>query len=273
MIVSSSRRTDLPAFHAEWLTKSVGKGSVEVKNPFNAGQIRTVSLVPAPLGEMEALVLWTRDPTNLLPILPEWERAGVRTLFQVTLTAYPAALEPDVPPVGRVAAALKNLSQIVGRERIVWRYDPLFTARNPMLDADFHRKNFACLAEMLAPLVGSARISVYDAYAAAERRLKAASICFDPSLVSESVYGIVRIAHETGLSLTSCCEDLASFGIQPAGCIDWNLLNRLWNIDTGGKTDKNQRPSCLCAPSVDIGTYGTCGHGCLYCYATRRSGP
>ena len=46
MIVSASRRTDIPAFHAEWFMERVRAGFADVPNPFNARQRLHVDLRP-----------------------------------------------------------------------------------------------------------------------------------------------------------------------------------------------------------------------------------
>ena len=61
MIVSASRRTDVPALYPEWLLGRLAAGTAEVANPFNPSQVRQVDLRPTPGGTMQALVLWTRD--------------------------------------------------------------------------------------------------------------------------------------------------------------------------------------------------------------------
>lgn len=269
MIVSASRRTDLPAFHADWLAEKIALGSVEVANPFNPSQKRVVDLTPSPHGGMDALVVWTRNPAPLLPHLPEWEKRGVRSLYLVTLTGYPRALEPATPTPEEALAALRKLAGLVGRERIIWRHDPIFASGALKMNASWHAENFARLAEKVKELTRGVVLSVYDDYAAARGRLKRAGIDFDGAEALNAAGAVAKISRELALPAQACCEELSAFGVQRKGCIDWGVLGELWGIQGEGR-DGYQRKECLCAPSADIGSYSTCGHGCLYCYATRR---
>lgn len=239
-----------------------------VANPFNPKQVREVDLRPAPLGAMEALVLWTRNPAPMLDVLEEWETRGVRSLWLVTVTGYPLALESGAPDVGRVAQTLAKLSAMIGRERIIWRYDPLFASSALGMDAKWHADNFRRLSDILAGSVSGVILSLYDEYRAAKRRLAAAGIDFDPEAALEAAGEVASVCAREGIPAQSCCEELTGFGVEPGGCIDGGRLNRLFGIREW-RRDGHQRRGCLCAESVDIGGYGACAHGCLYCYATR----
>ncbi len=273
MIVSASRRTDVAAFHSGWLRERLAAGWVDVGNPFRPSRVRRVDLTPAPDGPLEALVLWTRDPAPLLPELDAWERRGLRTLWLVTVTGYPRVLEPGAPATETAATAVRALAARLGPERIAWRYDPVVLSRSLGMDAAWHARNFARLAEGLGGAAGRCIVSYYDDYAAPRRRLAAAGIDVAPrEEAAAALDGIAAAASALGLALRTCCEDWAEKGVRAGGCIDGALLDRLWGTAFGARRDPGQRKGCRCAPSVDIGTYGTCGHGCLYCYA-RRDGP
>jgi len=220
---------------------------------------------------MDALALWTRNPAPLLPLIPEWERRGIRTVWLVTLTGYPAWLEPAVPPPEEALRAIEALSSLVGRERIAWRYDPVFACPARGMDGAYHRENFARLAPRLRNFVRHGVVSLYDDYAKARRKLAAADAPFDPESALAAVRAVAEVAREEGFPLQSCCEELAAEGIPSGGCISGPWLDGLWNLGIGGAADQGQREGCLCAPSVDIGAYGTCRHGCLYCYAAGNA--
>lgn len=270
MIVSASRRTDVPAFYAPWLLRRLREGYADVANPFAPGKVRRVDLRSAPGGSLEILALWTRRPGPLLAALPEWEESGLRSLWAVTITGYPELLEPAAPPKATALAELRALASVVGPERVVWRYDPLLLCPSAGVDATWHRRNFREIASALAGSTGRCVLSLYDDYAKARKRLAAAGLPVLPDEASVPLAGELRnIAGEHGIELHSCCEELETVGIPPGACIDGALIDRLWGLGLGSRTDPGQRKGCRCAPSVDLGAYDTCLHGCLYCYATR----
>lgn len=272
MIVSASRRTDVPALHAGWLLERVASGYADVRHPFAPSRVRRVALVPAPEGPLEALVLWTRDPGPLLPAVPHWEERGLRTLWQVTVTGYPRALEPGGPEPEGAIAAVRRLAALVGPERVAWRYDPIFPCPALGMDRGWHAENFRRLAARLEGSVGRCIVSLYDDYAKARRRLEAAGTASDTEAAPGPLLSdLAAECGGRGLPIQSCCEEALAMGIPAGGCIDGDLLDRLWNLEVGTRRDPGQRPGCRCAPSVDIGAYDTCTHGCLYCYATRRA--
>jgi DNA repair photolyase len=279
MIISASRRCDIPRFHFDWFLRRLEAGYVDVANPFNAAQIRRVSLKPE---DVEFLVFWTRDPRPLLAAQPEQYPFYTMT----TLTGYPEILEPNVPPAGDVIRAMKAMSEKWGRKRVIWRYDPIFFSG--ITDTAFHCRNFAELAAELSGSVDRVIISVYDEYAGARRRLSALEkdglieVCpqsdqdgrLRPEL-KELAVQLARIASEAGMETRSCAEaeDLSGLGIKPGACIDGELINELLggkdSLSQIGSKDKNQRRNCRCVSSVDIGSYGSCPAGCVYCYAQR----
>jgi hypothetical protein len=278
MIISVSRRCDIPRFRFDWFLERLDAGFTEVVNPFNRGQIRRVSLLP---GDVEVLVFWTRDPGALLEHAENLESRGYRFYVMTTFTGYPKILEPDMPPAGELIAAMRGLGEKLGPERVIWRYDPLFLSN--VTDREFHLDNFRNLAGALEGRVRRVIISFYDEYPGAKRRLSAlertGSFRTLPLYdgeglilpeVRELLTGMVRAAGDAGMEIQTCAEmeDLSPLGIRAGACIDGELIRRLWGIETGGK-DKNQRPRCRCVSSVDIGDYGPCPAACVYCYARR----
>ncbi len=277
MIISASRRTDIPRYHAAWFLDRIDAGSVEVVNPFNARQARTVSLAPA---DVDCLVFWTRDPRPLLPSLADLDARGYRYYFMITLTGYPRELEPRAPPVAEIVDVFHRLQDAIGSARVIWRYDPLFLSN--VTDAAFHLRNFGALAGALSGSTERVVLSAYDEYRRSKGRVAALAgqgIEARPAHDAEGrllpearelLGAAASVARGEGLMPASCAEkdDLSGLGIEANACVDGELIRRLWGLPSHGKQDRSQRPACRCAASVDIGTYGTCPAGCVYCYAT-----
>jgi hypothetical protein len=284
LVVSASRRTDLPAHHADWLAARIREGSCLVRNPFDARRIRTVSLLPE---DLDCLVLWTRDPRPLLHYLPEFEARGIRYYVHMTLTGYPAELEPGCPRPEEALAALASLSDLIGPERLVWRYDPLFVAGD--LGPGFHLRNLELLSARIEGRAETLVLSLLDEYGTTRARLARAGFgdpvfgsprrdagtkAAPPEPYPELLAAIAGMAAARGFVVQSCAEpfDLEGYGIRKGACIDALLIRRLFGLPPGredGSKDSGQRPACGCAPSVDIGSYGSCPAGCVYCYARR----
>lgn len=274
MLISASRRTDLPAWHADWFASRLRAGFVEVANPYNPKQIRRVGLAP---DEVTAFVFWTRDPRPFWPVLDLLDERWPRYYFQFTLTGYGPDLEPGLPEREGLLDAFCRLSDRLGPERVLWRYDPIvLSSRTP---PDFHRRAFEALAARLTRRSAQVTISLVEYYRKTDRRLRSLEqqgVRFErrPQL-DPATFALLAdlrgMAAERGMRMRSCASalDLGPTGIEPGACVDPARLRALWSIDLPARRDPGQRPHCGCAPSRDIGTNDTCPHGCLYCYANR----
>src|SRR5512139_3841787 len=110
MIISASRRTDIPAFYAPWFINRVRAGFCEVPNPFNRQQVSRISLSPE---DVDVIVFWTRNPRSLFPYLDELERRGYRYYFQYTLLGYPLEIDNHGPPSIASLVTFRELAQRV----------------------------------------------------------------------------------------------------------------------------------------------------------------
>lgn len=269
MIISASRRTDIPAFYAKWWMERVRAGFLLTRNPYNAQQIRRVSLLPA---EVDLIVFWSRNPQPLLRHLPELDSLGYRYYFHLTLTDYPRALESATPPVEQAVASFQQLARRIGSERVIWRYDPILVC-NWLSIAD-HLRAFERLAAQLAGHTRRVVVSLADLYPRVARNLRQiAGLELHPlseAELAQLASGLVQIAQRHGMAIFSCAETLplAQWGIARGKCIDEALIQRLFGLTLSGQKDRGQREACLCIKSVDIGSYQSCLHGCHYCYAT-----
>ena len=189
--------------------------------------------------------------------------------FQFTLNAYGKDVEPNIPSKNDVIIpAFQQLSKIIGRERIIWRYDPIFF--NEYYTMEYHCKYFRMLAERLGPYTEKCTVSFLDLYRNTARNTKPLNI--QPETREQQIeimQRFLKIADEYGLYIDTCAEeiDLEKFGIAHAHCIDKKRFEQIGKYKLSVEKDPNQRPECGCIASIDIGTYNTCKNGCLYCYA------
>jgi DNA repair photolyase len=274
LIISASRRTDIPAFYASWLLNRLRAGYVSSVNPYNRTQVRRISLKPE---DVDVIVFWTKNPTPLLPYLDEIDQMGLRYYFHFTLNDYPRILEPGMPELEERIGTFQQLAARIGKERVIWRYDPvLFTAQT---DSNYHRRRFAALFARLASSTGRIVVSIADAYRGAGQRLakladRGYAVIDHPQLEPEYARLFCEMADRAagaGLAIYSCAEpfDLQPFGIQAGKCIDNDYIQQVFGITVTAKKDQAQRLECGCVVSRDIGSYDSCLHDCIYCYATR----
>jgi hypothetical protein len=267
MIISASRRSDIPAFHGEWFMDCLRAGEVFVKNPVNKTQVSRVDLSP---GAVDCFVFWTKNPAPFLRFLDELDDRGYPYYVQFTLTPYGRDLEPNLPEKQALLDTFCRLSERLGRERVLWRYDPVILS--PRYDCSFHARQFEEFCRVLEGKTEKCVISFVDSYGFLKKDFEELGI---RELTAAEITGIAGAlgpaAEKYGLALASCCEkaDLGGCNIARNRCIDAELINRVFGLRLLYKKDPGQRRHCLCSASRDIGAYHSCLYGCRYCYAAR----
>jgi DNA repair photolyase len=262
LILSVSRRTDIPAFYLDWFLKRLKEGFLLVRNPMSYHQVSEVTLSPKVI---DCIVFWTKDPTKIITKLDSLR--DYKYYFQITVNPYDRLIERNVPDKKRIIESFKTLSSIIGKDKVIWRYDPIILNRD--LGIEYHTQHFNSLASELSNYTERCTISFLDLYKKTERNMKCIASNIDDELMMIVGKEIASIAKKYDLRIETCCEaiDLSSVGIQHAKCIDDTLISNVIGQKLEISKDKNQRDICGCVTSVDIGAYNTCKHMCLYCYA------
>lgn len=265
MILSVSRRTDIPSYYMEWFMNRLRAGYVLTRNPMNHAQLSRIPLSPE---IVDCIVFWTKDAVNFLPHLDELDRMGYAYYVQHTLTPYGRDLERNLRPKSMIEDTFLDLSKRIGQERVIWRYDPIIL--NDSVDIAWHKAQFCRMCEKLSGYTDTVTISFVDLYAKLHTPLIRE---IEPAERNELASFMAACAGEYGLTLVACCEDpgLADYGIGQASCIDKNRIEKIIGCPLDVKQDKNQRRACGCYESIDIGVYDTCMNGCVYCYANRNN--
>lgn len=265
MIISASRKTDIPAYFSEWFINRIREGYVLTRNPMNAHQISRVPLTP---DVVDCIVFWTKNPVPMISHLEELK--DYKYYFQFTLTGYGKDLEAHLPDKKIILLpAFRELATKIGPEKVIWRYDPI--AFNDVYTPEYHLSAIKQIAEYLRGYTNKCVISFVDIYRSKNKTT------LDSMKIAESsddtMYSfasrIVDIVKSMDMEVSSCSEkiDLSSLGITHNSCIDKDLIEKICEGTIKVSKDKSQRLECGCVASRDIGSYNTCLNGCRYCYA------
>lgn len=264
MILNVGLRTDIVHHYHEWLFRRFEEGYVYARNPLFPGRVNTYLLAP---DKIDAVVFCSKNYEHVLGRLPSLV-SKFRTYFFYTVTGYGSDLEPAIPPAEESIRHLKELSRIVGKDRLVWRYDPvLLTKRHT---AEHHFDTFESLASRISPYVSRCVFSFVEMFIKISQRI--------PDIVPltrESkrtlAMGLAKIAQKHHLPLQICCSeaDYGEFGIKREGCVTLEALGAANDCSFRHLPHKGNKAGCLCFESRDIGWYDSCPSECKYCNANR----
>lgn len=286
MILSVSRRTDIPAFYSDWFFDRLDEGFVLVPNPINQSSIAKIKLEPLKIksitanllgekdieidGNIEGMVFWTKNPRPMLSKLDKLK--DYKYYFLYTLNAYPLNIEGNLPSLEERIDSFKQLSKYCP---VIWRYDPILLSDG--IDVEWHIQQFDRLCKELSGYTKHCKVSfVIESYKGCSNSVYAPNLKQKHELMSS----FSHIAKENNIQIEACAEsgDWSEYDIVPSKCIDGEMFEQLLTykfseqgIIVKRKNDKidGQRKHCGCMPAIDIGQYDTCRHGCNYCYARK----
>ena len=224
MILSASRRTDIPNYYSEWLARRFRAGFLCVRNPMNFRQVSRIALNP---NVIDCIVFWTKNPAPMLPYLDEYRR--YMYYFQFTLTGYGKDIEPGLPDKRRILIpAFCELADRIGRDRVIWRYDPIFLSDHYTLD--YHVKAFTRIAEALAGRTRRVVISFLDDYEKTKRNMKGINI---QGLTKEKMrrlaHSFAVIAGRYGMEIQTC----RNMGSLTGHALTESISNICWDAVSG----------------------------------------
>jgi len=223
MILSVSRRTDIPAFYSDWFFNRIKEGFVLVKNPFNSKQVSKVNLNPK---VVDCIVFWTKNPKKMMKRLGEIKEYNY--YFQFTLNLYDKTLETNVLEKKYLINTFIELSKRIGKDRVIWRYDPIILTDK--FTKDYHYKWFEYLAKRLCPYTNKCVISFLDLYRKTEQNLKEINILqIDKYDMFDLAEKFSKIASKYNMTIETCSEeiDLSNFNINRGKCIDDKLISKI----------------------------------------------
>ena len=261
MIINTGQRTDIPAFFSQWFANRLKAGFVLVRNPYNPKSVIRYRLTP---DVVDLVGFCTKNPAPMLPYMDLLEPFG--QWWYVTITPYGKDIEPNVPDKLKVLESFRQLSEIIGADRMGWRYDPIFISEE--WSAERHIKAFEYMARTLEGYTHTAVISFIDLYEKTRKNFpEVQSVPSDEKLRLGKAF--VEIASRYGMTVRPCAEgtDLARFGADCSGCMTVAMYEKALRKNLIVPRFAPARKECACYLGCDIGAYNTCGHLCRYCYA------
>ncbi|MCH4266277.1 MAG: DUF1848 domain-containing protein [Solobacterium sp.] len=262
MILNTGSRTDIPAFYSTWFLNRIKAQSVLVRSPYAPNRLTRYRISP---DVVDAICFCTKNPTPMLEHLNEL--SSFRQFWQVTVTPYGTDIEPNVPNKHELLDAVISLSELVGTERVFWRYDPIFISEKYSLE--YHLRAFNEMASILKGHVSSSVISFIDLYDKTKRNFPQVREVNEQE-IQQIGSAFSAIAKDNEMILRTCHEDhgLSRYGIDCSGCMTKDVLEQALQINLEVPSGASgARQGCRCLLSADIGAYNTCNHACRYCYA------
>lgn len=264
MIVNIGGRTDIVNYYSEWLMNRINEGFAYSRNPLFQNNVSKVSLKPE---DVDCLMFCSKNYKPILKYMKEINEK-YRIICHYTITAYDKTIEPNVPSIDESIKLLKDLSKIVGKEKVLWRYDPILLTKKYTIEK--HLQIFEYIAKQIAPYVQRCIFSFVEMYKKLEYNMPEI-IPFSESDKIKILKGIGEISKKYNLYTQTCGtdENNEKYGIHVSGCTTPEILEMANGIKYKNLKSKPMRKGCHCIPSRDIGAYDTCLNACKYCYANK----
>lgn len=262
MIINTGQRTDIPAFYHKWFFNRIKDGYVYVRNPYYPKLVTKYILNP---DVVDCICFCTKNPHYMLDRLDEIKHFN--QLWFVTITPYGKDIEPNVPNKHQVIDDFIKLSNLLGNNKVIWRYDPIFI--NEKYTIEYHLRAFETMCSKLSTYTQTCIISFIDLYKKVIKNfINVREVSDEEKLIIGQKFSI--IAKKYNIILKTCCEGdlLTQFGILNEGCQNKKVIENATNLLL--EIPKNVKPArelCDCLLGNDIGQYDTCNHCCIYCYA------
>ena len=265
MIINVGGRTDIVNYYTPWLMNRLSEGYAYSRNPFARENVYKLSLRPE---DVDCLLFCSKNYQPILKHIGDIDEK-YNILCNYTITAYGKDIEPKVPTINQSIKTLKRLSDIVGSNKILWRYDPILLTEKYTIEK--HLETFEYIAEKISPLVYRCIFSFVDMYKKLETNMPEIIILNNNDKI-EIAKNIGSIAKKHNMIIQTCAtiEDFKQFGILQSGCMTSEILGNANNITFKKVRHSGNRQGCKCIENRNIGDYDTCPNGCKYCYANKN---
>jgi len=260
MILSVSKKTDIPALYSDWFLNRLKEGYLLVadeRNPFNLSKINLSKEV------VDLIIFWTKNPLPLIDKLSVIEKMGYNYSFQFTITPYTKKIEPNIPSKNKIIESFIALSKKIGKQKVIWRYDPIILTSE--FNLTYHKSMFDHLCEKLSPYTTTCVITFFDRNIFKNKT--------KTPLEKETIELVAKelsvIAKKYGIFLVTSQKkyDLSKFNIPYITFTNKKYLEKILNTELITKFDKVTKQEKEDISYIDVGSFNTCINSCSYCYA------
>lgn len=265
MIVNVGGRTDIVNYYSQWLMNRIKEGFAYSRNPLFPDNVSKISLKPE---DVDCLMFCSKNYRPMLKYMEEINKK-YKIICHYTITAYDKDVEPNVPSIDDSINTLIELSKIVGKEKVLWRYDPILLTKKYTVEK--HIQTFEYMAKRLSPYIQRCIFSFVEMYKKLDYNMPEI-ISFTNEDKKKILKNIGEIGKKYNFYIQTCGtdENYEQYGIHISGCTTPEILEQANNVEYKKIKGKGMRKGCHCIPSRDIGAYDTCLNGCKYCYANKR---
>ena len=225
MIINVGGRTDIVNYYTPWLLNRLSEGYAYSRNPFARENVYKLSLKPE---DVNCLLFCSKNYQPILKHIGEIDEK-YNILCNYTITAYDKDIEPKVPTINQSIKTMERLSDIVGRNKILWRYDPILLTEKYTVEK--HLETFEYMASEIAPLVYRCIFSFVDMYKKVEENMPEIIPLTEEDKV-KLLKGIGEISEKYNLYTQSCAtnDSYAKYGIHAAGCTTREILEQAHGV-------------------------------------------
>lgn len=256
-------RTDIIQYYSQWLENRFNEGFLYTRNPAYPTKVQKIILDHE---HIDAIMFTSKDFSPALNLIKKLDKE-YPCLYHYTITAYDKDIEPGVPSINESMNTLIELSSIVGKEKVFWRYDPVMLTDKYTLA--YHHNMFMVMSSKLSPYINRCIYSYVNLYEKVKRHMPELESWTDEKKIEVAkILGSIANKYDVKVQTCNCHMDLTEYGVGKSGCITKEIINNVLNLNVKDLKPNGSLGCGFCYPVVNIGEYNTCMNKCKYCYAS-----
>ena len=256
-------RTDIIQYYSQWLENRFNEGFLYTRNPAYPTKVHKIILDKE---HIDAIMFTSKDFAPGLELIKKLDKE-YPCLYHYTITGYGIHIEPGVPEIEDSIETCKKLSEIVGKEKIFWRYDPVLL--NKHFTINWHALNFSMLSNRLSSYINRCIYSYVNLYEKVKKHMPELEEWNDEKKIEiAKILGNIADKFNVPIQTCNCNLDLTEYGIGKSGCLTKEIITHTLNLNVKDLKPNGTLGCGFCYPVVNIGEYNTCLNKCRYCYAS-----